>query len=222
MAAAKTGHENSAKIESQFFSVLKKFLSLQCLQEEYEDECRKLLGVKSYVLFTLDQVLGNICKQMQLLASSETLDLYHYHKKQACVHEHTYFCNASVLLCSEPGFRVEIVEDCAVGGKFLNIHSIKWADHLPEREKRKGQSSKYSSSTSMIEPTSNGNWNAVRVLITRNLKCGGMLSHENGENGADNVGVGKHELLRKKRLEMTYIENGLEWKITSQGCKVSG
>lgn len=220
-AAMRDGLQNSTKIESQFSTALKKFLSLNCLPEVYEDECRRLLGVKSYILFTLDQLLGKIYKQMWQLASSDTMDLYRYHQKLGCVHEETYFCNASVLLCSEPGFRIEMVGACATGEKRLNIHLIKWADHLPEKEKRKGESGKYNSPKPMIEPAREENWNSVRVLITRNLKCGGMLCHKNGENFADSVDMREHELLRKKRLEMTHIVNGLEWKLGSRGCKVS-
>ena len=33
----------------------------------YEDECRALFGIQSYVLFTLDRVVNQLTKQVRLL-----------------------------------------------------------------------------------------------------------------------------------------------------------
>lgn len=76
----------------------------------FEDECRAIIGTKSFVLFTLDELIFKLVKQLQTAAADETLQklliLHTYEYEREAV-DSVYYANACVLLRDENIYRFE-------------------------------------------------------------------------------------------------------------------
>ena len=88
---------------------------------EFEDECRRLLGAKSYILCTIDKLVSKIVKQLQYLmqdeVSTKLLALHRYEKARAGTSsELQYWVNVATLLHDETCFRIQ-----ATGGYQIEI-----------------------------------------------------------------------------------------------------
>jgi len=99
----------------------------------YEDVLRTLLGTDAYTLFTLQKIISQALKQLQMLVVEETsqklLGLYRYERgrvSMGSMSEATYRNNARLLLEGDDCFQVEQLY-CGGGGELL-------LQFLPEKE----------------------------------------------------------------------------------------
>ncbi|KAL9673031.1 hypothetical protein QQ045_029284 [Rhodiola kirilowii] len=98
---------------SRFMEALYNLLDGTTENEEFEDDCRALLGNHSYTLFTLDNLIYKLIKQLQTIVSDEMdiklLQLHGYEtsRKKENYADSVYHENACVLLQDEEIFRFE-------------------------------------------------------------------------------------------------------------------
>eukprot|EP00005_Dracoamoeba_jomungandri_P004864 CAMPEP_0174252262 /NCGR_PEP_ID=MMETSP0439-20130205/1801_1 /TAXON_ID=0 /ORGANISM="Stereomyxa ramosa, Strain Chinc5" /LENGTH=1190 /DNA_ID=CAMNT_0015332775 /DNA_START=101 /DNA_END=3673 /DNA_ORIENTATION=+ len=85
-------------------------------QPKFEDDCRNLFGISSYILFTIDKLISQIAKQLHTLISDETcaklLALYTYESSRTGGFlETVYHSNVLELLGEEKCFRFEFNQE---------------------------------------------------------------------------------------------------------------
>ncbi|CAA7408524.1 unnamed protein product [Spirodela intermedia] len=82
---------------------------------KFEDDCRSIIGIQSYMLFTLDKLIYKLIKQVQAIASDETdnklLQLYAYERSRRPGQfiDLAYQENAHVILNDDIVYRFECV-----------------------------------------------------------------------------------------------------------------
>ncbi|ESW29526.1 hypothetical protein PHAVU_002G077800 [Phaseolus vulgaris] len=97
----------------RFMNALYSLLDGSSDNTKFEDDCRAIVGIQSYVLFTLDKLIYKLVKQLQAVAADEMdsklLQLYAYEKsrKPEKFVDIVYHENARVLLHDENIYRVE-------------------------------------------------------------------------------------------------------------------
>uniref|UniRef100_A0A7N0RFU1 Histone deacetylase interacting domain-containing protein n=1 Tax=Kalanchoe fedtschenkoi TaxID=63787 RepID=A0A7N0RFU1_KALFE len=113
---------------SRFMDALYNLLDGTTDNEEYEDDCRALLGNQSYVLFTLDKLIYKLIKQLQTILTDEMdiklLQLYEYEtsRKSENYADSVYHENARVLLQDEEIFRFEFSScPCRLSIQLLDV-----------------------------------------------------------------------------------------------------
>jgi len=111
MNSAKPGDKDDEKYR-KFVKLLYSFMSGSREQSIFEDDCRALFGIQSYVLFTLDKVTAQLTKQLQSLLSEEIcsklLALYSFEcSRPSGRKEAIYHSNCVELLENERCFRFE-------------------------------------------------------------------------------------------------------------------
>jgi len=96
-----------------FMNTLQSFITGALDQVKYEDELRETFGISSsYILFTLDKLILQLVKQVQLMLADETctklLSLYTYEASRATGFiEQTYLANVMEVLGEERCFKFE-------------------------------------------------------------------------------------------------------------------
>lgn len=100
------GPQSEHDVLTYFFELLSSLLSSIIDSTKYEDDCRSLLGAKSYVLFTLDRLVQKIYKQLQILVADDTsvkLAMLHEYETSRSVdfNQMVYQSNACMLLGPE-------------------------------------------------------------------------------------------------------------------------
>ncbi|XP_019445511.1 PREDICTED: paired amphipathic helix protein Sin3-like 4 isoform X1 [Lupinus angustifolius] len=104
---------NSRDQYDRFMNALYNLLDGSSDNAKFEDDCRAVIGTQSYLLFTLDQLIYKLVKQLQAVATDEMdnklLQLYAYEKsrKPGRFVDIFYHDNAHVLLHDENIYRIE-------------------------------------------------------------------------------------------------------------------
>ncbi|CAL0311940.1 unnamed protein product [Lupinus luteus] len=104
---------NSRDQYDRFMNALYNLLDGSSDNAKFEDDCRAVIGTQSYLLFTLDQLIYKLVKQLQAVATDEMdnklLQLYAYEKsrKSGRFVDIFYHDNARVLLHDENIYRIQ-------------------------------------------------------------------------------------------------------------------
>lgn len=214
-AAEKSNHISSAKAKETVGKLLKSYLNAECSLDEYESMLRQQLGANSYVAFTLDWLVERVCKQMQAVESSDTIDLYTYVQRQGCFPEEVYFALMKMMLPDEHWFRIEMLNRGeSLTTISLNVHYIH-KDCLQEplnREVREG-----------IEDLGDEPFGRIN-MCTAHMFLGRVRVNPASKQTdlEDDTPQGKYPSLRREeRLKMMHISNGMECEIDPQTHKVS-
>lgn len=133
MAKASKPARKQADIHGEFLKLLFHLLNGTTESGKFEDDCRTLLGSKSYLLFTLDKLIYKVIKQVQLVIqeepSSKLLHLHDYElARDAAFNEGIYRANACVLLQEDPCYRLASSND----GKKLFIRLVEVGPERPD------------------------------------------------------------------------------------------
>ncbi|XP_077237908.1 paired amphipathic helix protein Sin3-like 3 [Tasmannia lanceolata] len=119
---------------ARFMSALYNLLDGSADNTKFEDDCRAIIGAKSYVLFTLDKLIYKLVKQLQSVMSDEManklLQLYAYEKSRRPGRfvDLVYHENARVLLHDENIYRFE----CSSSPTHLSIQLMEYGIEKPE------------------------------------------------------------------------------------------
>ncbi|PSC76597.1 Paired amphipathic helix isoform C [Micractinium conductrix] len=106
-------NEAAGSMHTQFLELATALIEGRMDASAYEDDVRALLGMSSYVLFTLDKLVSKVVKQMQLVLAEEQshrlVELWRYEdaRRAAQVPDGVYHANAYVLLQGDGCFRFE-------------------------------------------------------------------------------------------------------------------
>ena len=133
IAKAQKPARKQAAVHSEFLNLLFHLLNGTTTAGKFEDDCRTLLGAKSYLLFTLDKLIYKVIKQVQLVIQEEPSGkLLHLHDyelaRDAAFNEGIYRANACVLLQEEPCYRLASSED----GKQMHVRLVEVGPERPE------------------------------------------------------------------------------------------
>lgn len=112
LAAKKKCSDGGAapNLYSRFIQVLYGLLDGSLDNSKFEDECRAIIGTQSYVLFTLDELIFKLVKQLQAAAADDglqkllALNSYEYEREAADL---VYYADACVVLRDENIYRFE-------------------------------------------------------------------------------------------------------------------
>ncbi|KAG8501559.1 hypothetical protein CXB51_003864 [Gossypium anomalum] len=124
----------SSDLYARFMSALYSLLDGSSDNMKFEDECRAIIGNRSYVLFTLDKLIYKLVKQLQAVATDEMdnklLQLFEYEKsrKHARTMDSVYYENARVLLHEENIYRLK----CSSSPSRLSIQLMDNVIEKPE------------------------------------------------------------------------------------------
>eukprot|EP00210_Caulerpa_lentillifera_P005549 g5308.t1 len=96
-------HDTSEKRHGQFMSLVYALIDNSIDIAQFEDQCRSLLSTNSYVLFTLDRLIGRLMKQLQSLVfdepSKQVWQLYKYESARGSpCHEGVYYANTKTVV----------------------------------------------------------------------------------------------------------------------------
>ena len=133
MAKASKPARKQADVHTEFLRLLFHLLNGTTESGKFEDDCRTLLGAKSYLLFTLDKLIYKVIKQVQLVIqeepSSKLLHLHDYElAREASFNEGIYRANACVLLQDEACYRLASSED----GKKMFVRLVEVGPERPD------------------------------------------------------------------------------------------
>ena len=133
MAKVSKPARKQADVHDEFLKLLFHLLNGTTESGKFEDDCRTLLGAKSYLLFTLDKLIYKVVKQVQLVIqdelSSKLLHLHDYElSRDAAYDENVYRANACVLLQDEACYRLGSSED----GKSLFVRLAEAGSERPD------------------------------------------------------------------------------------------
>ncbi|PRW32936.1 SIN3 component of histone deacetylase complex isoform C [Chlorella sorokiniana] len=108
--------EAAGTVHTQFLDLATSLIEGRVDASNYEDETRALLGMSSYVLFTLDKLVQKVVKQVQLVLQEEQshrlVELWRYEAARGVpVVDAVYHANAHVLLQGDTCFRWERLPD---------------------------------------------------------------------------------------------------------------
>ncbi|KAG4403131.1 hypothetical protein GLYMA_01G038250v4 [Glycine max] len=173
---------------------------------KFEDDCRAIIGIQSYVLFTLDKLIYKLVKQLQAVAADEMdnklLQLYAYEKsrKPGKFVDIVYHENARVLLHDENIYRIEY----SPGPMKLSIQLMDSGHDKPEV-----------TAVSMDPNFSTYlHYDFLSVVSDKKQKSGIFLKR-NKRRYASN------DEFSSQAMEGLQIINGLECKIACSSSKVS-
>ncbi|KAF5443219.1 hypothetical protein F2P56_035794 [Juglans regia] len=119
---------------ARFMNALYNLLDGSSDNTKFEDDCRAIIGTRSYVLFTLDKLIYKLVKQLQTVSTDEMdnklLQLYAYEKsrKPGRFIDMVYHENARVLLHDENIYRIE----CSSTPTCLSIQLMDYGHDKPE------------------------------------------------------------------------------------------
>ncbi|KAK9104764.1 hypothetical protein Scep_021608 [Stephania cephalantha] len=122
--------DNYARFMSALYNLLDGFDG----NAKFEDDCRAIIGTKSYELFTLDKLIFKLVKQLQTVANDEMvnklLQLHAYEKSRRPGRfiDLVYFENARVLLHDENTYRFE----CLFSPTRLTIQLMDYGHEKPK------------------------------------------------------------------------------------------
>jgi len=133
MAKVSKPARKQADVHGEFLKLLFHLLNGTTESGKFEDDCRTLLGAKSYLLFTLDKLIYKVVKQVQLVIQDELSNkLLHLHdyelSRDAPYDENVYRANACVLLQDEACYRLGSSED----GKRLFVRLAEAGSERPD------------------------------------------------------------------------------------------
>ncbi len=123
--------EQTMQRYNKFMDELVKLISGAVEQGQFEDEARLALGTGSFMLFTLDKVVGYLCKQVHVVLgdaqADQLLGLYNYEfarTQEGNANEQVYINNAAQLLQNGRCylFAFEVVSHCAEYLTRVNSH----------------------------------------------------------------------------------------------------
>jgi len=181
---------------SRFMQVLYGLLDGSLDNSKFEDECRAIIGTQSYVLFTLDELIFKLVKQLQTAAADDgvqkllALNDYEYDREAVDL---VYYADACVVLRDENIYRFEHRSNPSE----LLIQLMENPEKLDFPGNASGSPfQKYLDGFTKSEPTKKSDG----VFLTRNLK------RKNDEEDINN------DLM---------IVNGLEIKMSCRTFKVS-
>ena len=125
--------EANGDMYQAFLSSLRQLVEGKMEASVYEDVLRTLLGTDAYILFTLQKIISQALKQLQMVLVEETsiklLELYQYERGRVGMgsfSEATYRSNARMLLEGDDCFQVEQLYQEGGGELLLQF--------LPEKE----------------------------------------------------------------------------------------
>ncbi|KAE8701488.1 Paired amphipathic helix protein Sin3-like 4 [Hibiscus syriacus] len=119
----------------RFMSALYKLLDGSSDHTKFEDDCLVILGAQSYVLFTMDKLIYNLVKRLQVVASEEMdnklLQLYAYEKlgNSGRTIDVVYHDNARLLLRDDNIYRIECQSSTPTR---LSIQLMDYGNKKPE------------------------------------------------------------------------------------------
>ncbi|XP_024382732.1 paired amphipathic helix protein Sin3-like 4 isoform X2 [Physcomitrium patens] len=94
----------------RFIQLLYALLDGSIDNSKFEDECRAIIGIQSYMLFTLDELIFKLVKQLEAAATDDVvqklLTLYAYENGREAV-DTVYYADVCVLLNDESIYRFE-------------------------------------------------------------------------------------------------------------------
>ena len=124
-----------------FLSSLRQLVEGKMEASVYEDVLRTLLGTDAYILFTLQKIISQALKQLQMLLVEETsqklLSLYQYERgrvSMGALSEATYRNNARMLLEGDDCFQVDQLYTEGGGELLLQFLPEKEADDHDDEE----------------------------------------------------------------------------------------
>uniref|UniRef100_A0A0R0L652 Histone deacetylase interacting domain-containing protein n=1 Tax=Glycine max TaxID=3847 RepID=A0A0R0L652_SOYBN len=190
----------------RFMNALYSLLDGSSDNTKFEDDCRAIIGIQSYVLFTLDKLIYKLVKQLQAVAADEMdnklLQLYAYEKsrKPGKFVDIVYHENARVLLHDENIYRIEY----SPGPMKLSIQLMDSGHDKPEV-----------TAVSMDPNFSTYlHYDFLSVVSDKKQKSGIFLKR-NKRRYASN------DEFSSQAMEGLQIINGLECKIACSSSKVS-
>merc|ERR1719424_280357 len=189
----------------------------------YEDVLRTLLGTDAYTLFTLQKIISQALKQLQMLVVEDTsqklLGLYRYERgrvSMGSMSEATYRNNARLLLEGDDCFQVEQLY-CGGGGELL-------LQFLPEKEadEKEGEEDDVEEEEDEVEEcsaVSKAEWSAYMDSYVQVASSGASSSRLKATTSA---------LLLQRTVRRTrnrawnkaVILNGLECRAALGSCKL--
>ncbi|KAL4448880.1 hypothetical protein ABPG77_007597 [Micractinium sp. CCAP 211/92] len=109
-------NEAAGGVHTQFMELATSLIEGRMDASNYEDDVRALLGMSSYVLFTLDKLVAKVVKQIQLVLQEEQshrlVELWRYEDARGTpVADAVYHANTHVLLQGDACFRFERTRD---------------------------------------------------------------------------------------------------------------
>ncbi|GMH01660.1 hypothetical protein Nepgr_003499 [Nepenthes gracilis] len=108
-----TNDTDPTDLYSRFMDALRNLLHGTSDNSKFEDDCRATIGTQSYLLFTLDKLIYELVKQLQIVAADEMdkrlLQLYAYEnsRKTGRFYDLVYHENARVLLHDDNIYCIE-------------------------------------------------------------------------------------------------------------------
>eukprot|EP01090_Pellita_catalonica_P004226 TRINITY_DN14064_c0_g1_i1.p1 TRINITY_DN14064_c0_g1~~TRINITY_DN14064_c0_g1_i1.p1 ORF type:complete len:976 (+),score=212.24 TRINITY_DN14064_c0_g1_i1:59-2986(+) len=149
-------------------------------QSKFEDDCRELFGISSYVLFTVNKLILSICKQLQVIISDDEciklVALYKYERARAVGEENAYRSNVIGILGDEKCFRFEFNQR---SGHFtIQLLDSSHKLHFVDLSFHKEEWSKYVNEYMQSDGT-NIDVQKHKVFLLRNRKSRSAKSLEN-------------------------------------------
>ncbi|XP_052725221.1 paired amphipathic helix protein Sin3-like 4 isoform X2 [Vigna angularis] len=190
----------------RFMNALFSLLDGSSDNTKFEDDCRAIIGIQSYVLFTLDKLIYKLVKQLQAVAADEMdnklLQLLAYEKsrKPGKFVDIVYHENARVLLHDENIYRIEY----SPGATKLSIQLMDSGHDKPEV-----------TAVSMDPNFSTYLLNDFLSVVPDKKEKSGIFLKRNKRRYA-----GSDEF-SSQAMEGLQIINGLECKIACSSSKVS-
>ncbi|XP_014501051.1 paired amphipathic helix protein Sin3-like 4 isoform X2 [Vigna radiata var. radiata] len=190
----------------RFMNALFSLLDGSSDNTKFEDDCRAIIGIQSYVLFTLDKLIYKLVKQLQAVAADEMdsklLQLHAYEKsrKPGKFVDIVYHENARVLLHDENIYRIEY----SPGATKLSIQLMDSGHDKPEV-----------TAVSMDPNFSTYLHNDFLSVVPDKKEKSGIFLKRNKRRYAGG------DEFSSQAMEGLQIINGLECKIACSSSKVS-
>lgn len=205
---ASNDNVSTTDLYARFMNALYSLLDGSFDNTKFEDDCRAIIGTKSYVLFTLDKLIYKLVKQLQTVVTEEMdnklLQLYAYEKsrKPGRFVDIVYHENARVLLHEENIYRIE----CSSAPTCLSFQLMDYGHDKPEMTAVSMDPNFSSYLHNDFLATVPGKKEKPGIFLKRSKRkyaCGGEVSDTD------------------QAIEGLEIVNGLECKIACNSSKVS-
>ncbi|XP_010551461.1 PREDICTED: paired amphipathic helix protein Sin3-like 3 [Tarenaya hassleriana] len=198
--------KNNGDPYSSFMNALYNLVDGTSDNAKFEDDCHSIIGIQSYVLFTLDKLIYKLIKHLQVVASDDTdnklIQLCTYEKSRNLERfgDVVYYDNARVLIPDENIYRFECKSSTPTK---LTIQLMDYGYEKPEV------------TTVIMDPSFAAylHNDFLSVGPNRRDKSGIYLQRNKRKNGG-----GDEQLYP---IEGVKIINGLECKIACSSSKVS-
>jgi paired amphipathic helix protein Sin3a len=213
MAKASKPARKQADVHTEFLRLLFHLLNGTTESAKFEDDCRTLLGAKSYLLFTLDKLIYKVIKQVQLVIqeepSSKLLHLHDYElARDANFNDGIYRANACVLLQDEPCFRLASTED----GKKLMVRYVEMGPERPDMPTGTMDARFAAHLHTFINTPAGDDIPESAELEDEEERTGVYLERSKAKAGFDDLSAA---------MENTIVTNALECKVSCSTSKVS-